>query len=260
VFLIDDAAQAMGASVNGRWSGTWGDAGLFSFDKGKNISAIDGGVVVTSSDDIAVALRKEMATLPSPGVTASGVHIAKALAYFTLLRPWLYAIPTQIPQLALGKTVYTTEFPLQLADPSLMALGVVMMRRLEQFTSARQANASSWLEGLKSLPGIATLVPIQHSTPVYLRLPVLFENENARNGALRQLTAAGIGATGSYPQSLIDVPELRPHLADALVSVNGGRSVAKRIATLPTHPFVTSADIARALNIIQPGNSITCAA
>ena len=49
-FLIDDAAQAMGADVGGRASGTWGDAGLYSLDKGKNISAIDGGLLVTRSD------------------------------------------------------------------------------------------------------------------------------------------------------------------------------------------------------------------
>jgi dTDP-4-amino-4,6-dideoxygalactose transaminase len=259
-FLIDDAAQAMGASVEGRWSGTWGDAGLFSFDKGKNISAIDGGVVVTSSDDLARALRLEMADLRLPGMRASATHIAKALAYFTLLRPWLYAIPTKIPQLALGKTVYTTDFPLQLSDPSLMALGLVMMRRLDHFTSARQANASALLDGLEAVPAIATVTRTPGSTPVYLRLPVLFPNELMRNRALRDLNAAGIGATGSYPRSIADVPELHENLADASSSAAGGRSVAQRIATLPTHPFVTGADVARALGVIQQGTTSTCAA
>ena len=138
-FLIDDAAQAMGATMDGRWSGTWGDAGLYSFDKGKNVSAIDGGVIVTQSDDIARALDQEMANLLAPGAATSGVHVVKALAYFALLRPWLYAIPTRIPQFSLGKTVFTMNFPLAHPDPALVALGVVMMRHLDAFTTARRA-------------------------------------------------------------------------------------------------------------------------
>ena len=60
-------------------AGTWGDAGLFSFDKGKNVSAIDGGVIVTSSDELAAALRQRLADLPAPGVATSAVHVVKAI-------------------------------------------------------------------------------------------------------------------------------------------------------------------------------------
>jgi len=259
-FLIDDAAQAMGGSFDGRWCGTWGDAGLFSFDKGKNVSAIDGGLVVTNSDDVAEAMRAELAGCQSAGLMSSGVHVAKALAYFTMLRPSLYSIPTRIPQLALGKTVYDTEFPLHQADSVLMALGLVMMRRLDEFTNARRANAAALLAGLKSMSGLASIAPRARAVPVYLRLPVLFSNGSARDVALQELTAAGIGATGSYPGSLVDVPQLRSAIVNPADSANGGRQVARRIATLPTHPFVTSKDIARTLDVIQRGNSTACAA
>lgn len=260
VFLIDDAAQAMGASASGRLSGTLGDAGLFSFDKGKNVSAIDGGVVVTSSDDLARVLQHEVADLPSVGATAAGVHIVKAIAYFTLLRPWLYGIPTKIPQLALGKTVYTTDFPLERADPLLVALGLVMMRRLDDFTRARQANAAAWLDGLRQISGLQTVTPGTGTVPVYLRLPVLFPDQPSRDAAIAALTAAGIGATGSYPRALLDVPEVRHAAADPSAAAPGGRSVAARIVTLPTHPFVTRADITRALGLIERGLDARCAA
>lgn len=260
VFLIDDAAQAMGASIGGRCSGSWGDAGLFSFDKGKNISAIDGGVLVTSSDELARALRLETAGLPRAGAAASVTHVVKALAYFTLLRPWLYGIPTKIPQLALGKTVYTTEFPLQHSDPSLVALGLVMMRRLDDFTRARQANAAAWLEGLRPLTGVETIPPATGSRAVYLRLPVLLPDRAARDATLNALTAAGIGASGSYPRSIVDVPEVQGLAANPSTPAPGGRSVAERIVTLPTHPFVTRADIGRALGVIQRGLTTPCAA
>jgi dTDP-4-amino-4,6-dideoxygalactose transaminase len=186
--------------------------------------------------------------------------VAKALAYFTMLRPSLYSIPTRIPQLALGKTVYDTEFPLHQADSVLMALGLVMMRRLDEFTDARRANAAALLAGLKSMSGVASITPRARAVPVYLRLPVLFSNGPARDAALQELTAAGIGASGSYPGSLVDVPQLRSAIVNPADSASGGRQVARRIATLPTHPFVTSKDVARTLDVIQRGNSTACAA
>ena len=43
VYLLDDAAQSLGARLGGRAVGTFGDAGLYSFDKGKIICTIQGG-------------------------------------------------------------------------------------------------------------------------------------------------------------------------------------------------------------------------
>jgi dTDP-4-amino-4,6-dideoxygalactose transaminase len=45
--LFDDAAQAMGASIDGKLVGTMGDVGLFSLSRGKNMTAVDGGIVLT---------------------------------------------------------------------------------------------------------------------------------------------------------------------------------------------------------------------
>ena len=259
-FVIDDAAQAMGASADGRWSGTSGDAGLFSLDKGKNVSAIDGGLVVTNSDAIAAALDEELAGLARPGVATSAAHVVKAVAYFAMLRPWLYAIPTRIPQLGLGRTIFTTDFPLEHADPALAALGQVMLRRLDEFTSARQANAAALLAALPRGGGLTTIVPRAGSSPAYLRLPVLCADDNQRQSTIAALVSDGIGATASYPASLADVPELRPHLVNPEARASGGRYVAQRIVTLPTHPFVTSADVARAIDAIKRGTSTACAA
>jgi dTDP-4-amino-4,6-dideoxygalactose transaminase len=54
--LIEDCAQAHGASVNGNRLGTWGKAAAFSFYPTKNLGALgDGGAMVTN--DAAVAAR-----------------------------------------------------------------------------------------------------------------------------------------------------------------------------------------------------------
>jgi perosamine synthetase len=250
VFVIDDAAQAMGAAVDGRLCGTRGDAGLFSLDKGKNVSAIDGGMLVTGRDDLAAALREEIASLSAPSLATSIEGVAKALVYTALLRPSLYWIPERIPQLGLGKTVFTTEFPLERASRALAALGTVMMNRLDEFTRTRTANAAQLLDGLRAVPGLEHIAPIRGAEPVYLRLPLLVTDPATRDRLLAALRSAGIGATGSYPAALAEVSELRPLVAGPITSAPGGRYVAQRIVTLPTHAYVTAADVERIVRTV----------
>ena len=56
--VIEDCAQAHGATYKGRKVGTFGDAAGFSFYPGKNLGALgDAGAVVTDNEDIAVKVR-----------------------------------------------------------------------------------------------------------------------------------------------------------------------------------------------------------
>lgn len=58
LYVIEDAAQAHGATVNGRKIGSHGDAVVWSFYPGKNLGALgDGGAVTTNNDDLAQRIR-----------------------------------------------------------------------------------------------------------------------------------------------------------------------------------------------------------
>lgn len=58
LLVLEDAAQAHGASIDGRRAGNWGDAAGFSFYPGKNLGALgDGGAVTTSDPDLALMVR-----------------------------------------------------------------------------------------------------------------------------------------------------------------------------------------------------------
>lgn len=58
LLLLEDSAQAHGASLSGRRAGNWGHASGFSFYPGKNLGALgDAGAITTSDDELAQTLR-----------------------------------------------------------------------------------------------------------------------------------------------------------------------------------------------------------
>jgi dTDP-4-amino-4,6-dideoxygalactose transaminase len=58
LLVLEDAAQAHGASLGGRKAGNWGDAAGFSFYPGKNLGALgDAGAVTTSDEELAQTIR-----------------------------------------------------------------------------------------------------------------------------------------------------------------------------------------------------------
>lgn len=57
LLLVEDAAQAHGASIDGRLVGTWGDAGCFSFYPTKNMMSAEGGMVVLRDPEVARRVR-----------------------------------------------------------------------------------------------------------------------------------------------------------------------------------------------------------
>lgn len=251
VYFIDDAAQSLGATHGGQPVGSFGDAGLFSLDKGKNITSMQGGILITGSDAIAAQLGRELITLPPPPARRTTTHVVQLLVYATLLRPWLYWIPSSLPFLRLGTTAYEIDYPMERYSPTLGAMALRLFRRLRWLTAERARVAARYRDRLDAQSGLSAVQLPVGAYPAYLRYPVLATDSRQRLPLLRSLQDAGLGATGSYPLSTLDIPEVAPFLDREHCRADSGRDVAGRIMTLPTHPYVHDRHVDRICSIIK---------
>lgn len=253
IFMVDDAAQAMHASYEGRPVGSFGDVGIYSFDKGKNITSLQGGAIVTRDDAIAAELSALLAELPEETTAATAANIAKLTAYTLLLRPWLYWIPANIPALGLGKTIYTTDMPMHRLSRFAGALALRLFARIDAITAERVRRAARVRAALVDCTRLGPVAPLPHAAPVYLRQPCLAHAATERDKLIMALNQAGIGATGSFPQALGDLPDIAAHRIVEGNRLSGARAVAARIITLPTLAYVNEADVRRLVFAVHSG-------
>ena len=58
LYVVEDAAHAVGSEINGKKLGTFGEMGCFSFHAVKNMSIADGGMVTTNNKDYSERIRR----------------------------------------------------------------------------------------------------------------------------------------------------------------------------------------------------------
>lgn len=249
IHLIDDAAQAFGATFSGRPVGGFGAAGLISFDKGKNITTVSGGAVVTRSATVSDLLARAAGRLPPPRFGDAASSAARMPLISIGLQPAVYDLVRRLPGLGLGVTTYDPGFAIRAFHPRLARLGLRMLSRLDNLNANRNAVAA----GLRStLPaGCVRFIAVHDAAaPTYTRFPLLSRPEH-RNRLVDALNDAGIGATASYPQALCDVQDLRPQLRQEDLHMPGARTVAASMVTLPTHAYCTGDYVQKVASIVE---------
>lgn len=165
--VVEDAAQAVGATWQGRPIGGWGDAACLSFYPTKNLGACgDAGMLLTTRDDVAEHVRR----LRHHGDSGRYHHVE--LGYCTRL------------------------------DELQAALLRVKLRRLREWEDRRRAIAAEYLEALAHLP---LELPVERAGArhVYHLFTVRHANRDALLAALAEL---GVGTAVHYPRAVPGQP------------------------------------------------------
>jgi perosamine synthetase len=250
-FLVDDAAQCLGATQDERPCGTFGDAGFYSLGRGKGITTMGGGILVTHRDDLAHGIEQKERELPRPSARTVCAAIGSSLVYSGMLHPSRFWLMDRMPFLGLGASRFDPDFPIKKLSAYQMRLAMQLLPFVDSYNRIRREHADQLRAGLEGVEGIEIPRPIEGARPVYLRFPILTRDGIRRSQLLGRLRAAGISASTSYPTSIGDIAGITTYLAPDQGPCPGARSIATRILTLPTHPGVTSRDIERMVTIIR---------
>ncbi len=249
-FVLDDAAQALGAMRNGQFAGTLGDVGLYSLGRGKAVAAMQGGLIVTNSEEIARVVQEEAKNLNAPSLTHGAWLLLEMLVYSVLLRPRLYWIPNSLPFLKLGVTEFNPAFPTEELHCLYRALLPQLLDELQDINQIRRANATAIAEALKGNANFGLPRPAANTSPTFVRLPVVARDELTRERAVGRLRSAGIGASAFYPSAICDIAGIEPHMSAHNFHCERAELLSQRLFTLPVNPFVRPQDLKRMVDIL----------
>ncbi|MCL4562624.1 MAG: DegT/DnrJ/EryC1/StrS family aminotransferase [Chloroflexi bacterium] len=210
LFLIEDAAHAPGASIQGRSLGTWSDAGCFSFFSNKNLSTGEGGMLVTDREDVAAKVR----TLRSHGMTTLtwDRHQGHAYSYDVVDLGYNYRI-----------------------DEIRSALGRVQLKKLAGSNARRgEITRHYWQEFSNS--GLVLPFSQVEGSPSYHIFPIILPEGADRKYFIDCLREEGIQTSIHYPSIHGFSYYQKRYLG---ISLPVTEAAAAREVTLPLYPTMT---------------------
>lgn len=249
-FVIEDAAQAMGARWQGQWVGTGADFGLFSLGPGKALSLGGGGIICTRDpySPPTRSLRQTWEVLPRSSLPGSLGAMLRLILYKLAFHPLGWGLVTRANLQRLGEQEASWGYHLSGLTAAQANLGAEMLPRLASFNEQRRQNAQQLIAQLQPLDFVHLLPVAAEAEPIYLRLPVLISDKQRRESLFNRLSAVGLGVGRLYGRPL---SEFFPALAKGCFP--GATYIAAHLLTLPTHHYLSEADIARIAEIFQTG-------
>ena len=216
VALVEDAAQAVGATVGTRHVGSYG-TGCFSLYATKNLTAGEGGIVTTDDDRVADHVR-----------VARNQGMRQRYEYESI------------------------GFNHRLTDLQA-AVGVAQLDRLDVLTAARRRNAARLDEWLADVPGLVLppRVDGRHSSVHQYTIRVDPDSGHTRDGLAASLAYEGIGTGVYYPRLVHDHAVFRAHPGVVADPTPVAERISREVLSLPIHPSLTEADLNRVAHTVR---------
>lgn len=217
--LIEDAAHAPGAELDGQKVGTFGDVACFSFFSNKNLAVGEGGMLVTNRDDLVERIRVQR----SHGMTTLtwDRHRGHAHSYDVVDLGYNYRI-----------------------DEMRAALGLVQLSKLERNNLRRQRIAKQYRQALRDTPGLFIPFEDHPGVSAYHLFPILLEDSLLQEEFMAQMQGRGVQTSIHYPP-IHAFSYYRKLFGDRVGSLPLTEAVGRREVTLPLFPTMTPASLDR---------------
>lgn len=261
-FVIEDAAQALGATAAGGPVGSQGDIGFYSLAAGKGLTLFEGGLLTARDSALRRALARHAARLLPVAWPMELRRAAQLVGYAALYRPGLLAF-------AYGRRVrralrrgdilgaagdrFASTIPLHAVGGWRQRAGSAALRRLPRFLAVQATQAARRRAVLAAVPGVHIFAdrPGERGTwPVLLlRLP----DGVARDAVLDRLWGAGLGLSPLFVRALPDHPDLAGCVP--MAEVPAARDLAARSLCLGNSSWLTEAELGRVRDVLLGATS-----
>jgi perosamine synthetase len=199
LLLVEDAAESLGSFYNDQHTGTFGTAGIISFNGNKTITTGGGGMVLTNSEEIANRARHLITTAKLP-------------------HPWEYIHD------AVG---YNFRLPNLNAG-----LGVAQMRSLAKIIELQRRLYEMYKSELKDLTGIHLVSESIETRSNYWLQAVLLDDAKSRDQVLEAFHADGLKVRPAWrPLHLLE-----PYKKYQRTEMSGTENIYERLVNLPSSP------------------------
>jgi len=225
LFVIEDAAHAIGAKYENRNIGSFSEATCFSFYATKNITTGDGGAILTNDDNLADRLR----ILRLHGISED------AWKRYSAEGSWYY-------------TIEDFGWKYNLTDIQ-SALGIAQLKKLDRFIEMRRKYARIYNEELSNIRGVITPYEKPEVKHAYHLYPILLEKHD-RGRFVEQMYQQGIGCSVHFiPLHLHSCYQKRFGFKKG--DFPNTEWVYEREVSLPLYPMMTEEDIYRVIKAVR---------
>ncbi len=223
--VIEDAAHASGAKIDGRDMGTWGQVGCFSFFSNKNMTTGEGGMVVTNDDETAAKLR----ILRSHGMTTMSWdrHRGHAWSYDVVDLGYNYRM-----------------------DEIRAALGRVQLSKLNRNNERRRKLTALYRDLLQEMaPSILLPFDKPRGIPSSHIMPILLPKGCDRLQFMEQMKSFGIQTSIHYPP--IHRFKIYSEGAGSGWNLPITDDVVNREVTIPLYPTMSEGDVSTVVQAVR---------
>lgn len=247
-FVLEDTAQAPGAEFDGKKLGTLGDAGCFSLCRGKNFSTFNGGMLITSSDELANNVKEIRDSLPKQPLMFKLKTPLIMMLYSLAMRPFNYGLFYRLIA-PFKKTSVHHHFELKQYSDLQSIIGQLLLKRLDEFNEIRLNNGMALYNALKDSKHLKLPEIPKNSTPVFNHLPVVFNETKTMENVQARLWDKGIDTGRMYLKPVhhlfdIGYDRQKEQFPNAL-------HIAERLITIPTHPYMDNKSIEAIIDVFK---------
>ncbi len=273
-FVVEDAAIALGACVDGRPVGSLGDAGVFSLQSSKIVGAFRGAVVTTDHPEVDAFLRAVRSELPATSKSSvafnTALMAARRVCGTSGRYGWTFA---PLRRLSLSPIVAAPLKLLLQQDPSeahcgrsalempaseghrLSAgqaeLALRGLERLPEILARRRTIAAAYREALQEI----VVIPPTDSRlePAYGRFPLRVPGVD-KASLLTTLARRGVEAGDYYPYTITETMHCQK--AEVVGDLSNAKRAARETTLLPMHTALTDADVGTVIDAVAHAVSV----